>query len=253
MTPHYRLVTLNWKKTKGQQSTKAQRKIRVIIADQQPIYREGIRSLIAKAADIEVCGEASSGSELVSAVSALCPDVVLLDFSLSGTNNLHLVRAIKQQFPSVAVIILSSQPNDEELFQAIKSRAAGYLGRDVSPQELETTIRRAATGEHPINDAFLARPKVAAQVLEQFQDLSWGKGIESFVSPLTPRESEILTYMAKGYLNKQIAETLSISEQTIKNHITSILRKLDANTRTQAVVIAVRRGLVSPEVEGDKG
>jgi DNA-binding NarL/FixJ family response regulator len=86
---------------------------------------------------------------------------------------------------------------------------------------------------------------VAAQVLEQFQDFSWGKGVETFVSPLTPRETEILSYMAKGHLNKQIAGMLDISEQTIKNHVTSILRKLDANARTQAVITAVKRGIIS--------
>ena len=220
-------------------------KIKVLIADQQPLFRQGVRSTLNQIADIDICGEVSSSNELMSAVNTLYPDVILLDAELSRSDTLDLARAVKQLLPSVAVIILSPQPNDDELFQAIKSRVAGYLKRDTSSDKLVMTIRRAAAGEHPVNDTFLSQPKVADKVLQQFQDLSWGKGVESFISPLTPRETEILTYMARGYFNKQIALELSISEQTIKNHITSILRKLDANARTQAVVIAIKRGLIT--------
>jgi DNA-binding NarL/FixJ family response regulator len=220
-------------------------KIRVLIADQQPLFRQGIRSTLNQIADIDICDEVGSSNEVISATSSLYPDVILLDIKLSSGNDTDLAKTIKQLLPSVAVILLSPQPNDDELFQAIKSRVAGYLRRDVSSNELVTTIRRAAAGEHPINDTFLSQPKVAHQVLEQFQDFSWGKGAEPFVSPLTPRETEILSYMAKGYFNKQIAIELSISEQTIKNHITSILRKLDANARTQAVITAIKLGLIT--------
>ena len=224
---------------------KERQKIRVLIADQQPLFRQGIRSTLNQVADIDICDEVGSSNEVISATSTLYPDVILLDIELSSGDGTDLAKTIKQLLPSVAVILLSPQPNDDELFQAIKSRVAGYLRRDVSSSELVATIRRAAAGEHPINDTFLSQPKVAHQVLEQFQDFSWGKGVEPFVSPLTPRETEILTYMGKGYFNKQIAIELSISEQTIKNHITSILRKLDANARTQAVITAIKRGLIS--------
>ena len=224
---------------------KERQQIRVLIADQQPLFRQGIRSTLSQIADIDICDEVGSSSEVISATNTLYPDVILLDIELSSGNDTDLAKTIKQLLPSVAVILLSPQPNDAELFQAIKSRVAGYLRRDVSSNELVATIRRAAAGEHPINDTFLSQPKVAHQVLEQFQDFSWGKGVEPFVSPLTPRETEILTYMGRGYFNKQIAIELSISEQTIKNHITSILRKLDANARTQAVITAIKRGLIS--------
>jgi len=220
-------------------------KIKVVIADQQPLFRQGIRSSLSQIADIEICGEAGSNNELLSSLNSLYPDVVLLDIDLSADSNLDLAIAVKQQLPSVAVILLTPQPNDDELFQAIRSRAAGYLRRDVSSDDLVTTIRKAAAGQHPINETLLAQPQVADKVLQQFQDLSWGKGVEAFVSPLTPRETEILTYMAQGYFNKQIAAALNISEQTIKNHITSILRKLDANARTEAVVTAIKRGLIN--------
>jgi DNA-binding NarL/FixJ family response regulator len=220
-------------------------KIRVLIADQQPLFRQGIRTTLSQIADIDICDEVGSSNDVISATGTLYPDVILLDIGLSDGNGTNLAKTLKQLLPSAAVILLSPQPNDDELFQAIKSRVAGYLKRDVTLNELVATIRRAAAGEHPINDTFLSQPKVAHQVLEQFQNFSWGKGAEPFVSPLTPRETEILTYMAKGYFNKQIAIELSISEQTIKNHITSILRKLDANARTQAVITAIKRGLIS--------
>jgi DNA-binding NarL/FixJ family response regulator len=223
--------------------------IKVLIADQQPLFRQGVRSTLSQIPDIEICGEVDSSNELISSISTLYPDIVLLDIELSHSDGMDLAKAVKQLLPSVAVVLLSPQPNDDELFDAIKSRVAGYIKRDISSTELVTTIRRAAAGEHPINDTFLSQPKVADQVLKQFQDFSWGKGAESFVSPLTPRETEILTYMAQGYFNKQIALELSISEQTIKNHITSILRKLDANARTQAVITALKRGFITLDKE----
>jgi DNA-binding NarL/FixJ family response regulator len=208
------------------------------------MFRKGLEFFLSQADDIVITAEASTEGDLVNAVVTGIPDVVLLDISLAS-DGMDLARVVKQHVPSVAVIVISPSPNDEGLFNAIKARAAGYVSRNIASEELINIIRRAAKGEYPLNDNFLSQPKVAAQVLEQFQDFSWGKGVESFVSPLTPRETEILNYMAKGYLNKQIANMLDISEQTIKNHVTSILRKLDANARTQAVITAVRRGIIS--------
>ncbi|MDD5312720.1 MAG: response regulator transcription factor [Dehalococcoidia bacterium] len=220
------------------------KKIKVIVADQQPLFRKGVEYFLSQAPDVVICAEASSEPDLVTSVVNEAPDVVLLDISLAS-DGMELARVVKQLVPSVAVIVISPAPNDEGLFMAIKARAAGYVSRNIAADDLIKIIRRSAAGEYPLNDTFLNQPKVAAQVLEQFQDFSWGKGVESFVSPLTPRETEILNYMAKGYLNKQIASNLDISEQTIKNHVTSILRKLDANARTQAVITAVRRGIIS--------
>ena len=213
------------------------------MADQQALYRQGIRSFLNQTDDIEICNEADTVSELMSAMNTLCPDVAVIDINLNLDDNQDLAKSIKRMFPSVAVVLITPKINDDELFRAIRSRASAYLNRGVSPDDLVTTIRRAARGEHPIND-LLAHPKVAEKVLQQFQDFSWGKGVEPFVSPLTTRETEVLNHIAKGYLNKQIAAMLNISEQTIKNHITSILRKLDANARTQAVVTAVKMGLI---------
>ena len=119
------------------------------------------------------------------------------------------------------------------------------MSKEIKADQLVETIRRVAHGEHPINDSLTTRPKVAEQVLHQFQELFRKSEAQNFISPLTPRETEILQYIAKGFLNKQIAAELGISEQTIKNHVTSILRKLNANARTEAVVVAIKQGLIS--------
>lgn len=220
-------------------------RVKILLAEQQPMFRHGLSSVLSKEAGIEICGEATSREDLINKVTTLLPDVLLLDVTLTPNNSLELARTVKQLLPSIAVIIITPRSSNDELFEVIKVRAAGYLERDVNAAELLETIRKAAQGYHPINDTFVSRPEVAKHVLEQFQELSWGRGIETLVSPLTPRENEILQYMAKGCLNKQIALSLSISEQTIKNHITSILRKLDANARTEAVITAIKRGLIS--------
>lgn len=168
-------------------------KIKVIIADQQPLFRKGIEFFLKQADDIEICAEASTEADLVTTVVKETPDVVLLDISLAS-DGMELAKVVKQHVPSVAVIVISPSPNDEGLFMAIKARAAGYVSRNIASDELISIIRRSSKGEYPLNDSFLSQPKVAAQVLEQFQDFSWGSGVESFVSPLTPRDRDFELY-----------------------------------------------------------
>ena len=163
------------------------RKIKVIIADQQPLFRKGIHFFLSEAPDIVICAQAGTEAELVAVAVREIPDVVLLDISLAS-EGMDLARMVKQHVPTAAVIVIAPAPNDEGLFMAIKARAAGYVSRNIASEELISIIRRAARGEYPLNDTFLSQPKVAAQVLEQFRDFSWGKGVETFVSPLTPRE-----------------------------------------------------------------
>jgi len=194
---------------------------------------------------IEISGEAEAGDEALSAVESSLPDVALVDIDTPSDSGLKLARQIRQRLPNIGVIVLTSNPDDDQLFQAIKAQASAYLNKDLTADELLNAVKRTAKGEHPINESFTSHPKVAEQVLHHFRDLPFGQGAESFVSPVTSREQEILNYMAKGYLNKQIALALDISEQTVKNHVTSILRKLNANARTQAVVEAIKHGLVT--------
>jgi two-component system, NarL family, response regulator DegU len=219
--------------------------IQVFVISQQSLFRQGIQQSLSEQPDISVVGSSDISDEVVSKVDNMPPDVALLDIDGSSDAGLALARKIKQHSPSVAVVVLASNPNDAQLFEVLKGQAASYLSKESSGEQLLETIRRVARGEHPINESLTTRPKVAEQVLLQFQELSRRNEAEEFLSPLTPREMEILKFIGHGFLNKQIAAELGISEQTIKNHVTSILRKLNANARTEAVVLALRQGLIT--------
>ncbi len=220
-------------------------KIQVFILSQQFLLRQGIEHSLSSVEDIEISGAVDLNGGALSTIDTMPPDVALVDIDAPSNNGLTLARKIKQRSPNIGVIVLTSNASDAQLFQALKAQAAAYLEKEVTAEQLVDTIRRVARGEHPINEGLTTRPKVAEQVLQQFQELSRRYEAEAFISPLTARETEILDYIAQGYLNKQIAIKLGISEQTIKNHVTSILRKLNANARTDAVVVAIKQGLIS--------
>lgn len=218
-------------------------KIQVFIVSQQSLFRRGIEFSLSSTEDIEVLGGTGTNGEALSAIDNLPPDVAIVDVDGSSDGGLMLARMIKQRLPYIGIVALSSNLNDGQLFQALKTQVAAYLNKEIDADELADAIRRVANGEHPINESLVTRPNVANRVLAEFQELSWRS--EAFISPLTSRETQILNYIAQGYLNKQIAIELDISEQTIKNHVTSILRKLNANARTEAVVIGIKQGLIS--------
>jgi len=220
-------------------------KIQVFILSQQFLFRQGIEHALSPVEDIEISGTAEVSDEVLSTIDNLPPDVAIVDIDAPSDSGLVLARRIKQRLPNIGVIMIASNPSDPQLFQALKAQAAAYLNKEITADQMVDTIRRVARGEHPINESLTSRPNVANKVLQQFQELSWRSEAEGFISPLTPRETETLNYIAQGYLNKQIALKLGISEQTIKNHVTSILRKLNANARTEAVVVAIKKGLIS--------
>ena len=222
---------------------------KVFIIDDQPLYRQGIRTSLSNLPDMEVSGEAEVDEQVLSTIEASPPDVVLLDIVVPSLDGLKLCRTLKKHLPGTSVIVITPQPDDEQILEAIKAHASAYLSRTVTIDELAKIIRRCSQGEHPINESLVGRPKLAEHVLQQFYELSTEREAASFISPLTPRETEILNHMAQGYLNKQIADVLNVSEQTIKNHITSILRKLNANARTQAVIVAIKKGLITISTE----
>ena len=220
-------------------------KTQVIIISQQSLFRQGIEHALTKLRDITVTATAEVNDEVLSIIDTSPPDVALVDIDTPSDGGLKLARRIKQRLPTIGVVALTSNPDDAQLFQALKTQAVAYLSKEVTAEELANIIRRVARGEHPINETLTTRPKLAEQVLQQFQELAWRSEAEGLIAPLTPREMEILNYIAQGLLNKQIAAELAISEQTIKNHVTSILRKLNANARTEAVVAALKQGLIS--------
>ena len=218
--------------------------IKVWIFSQQPLFRQGIKDSFSSTKDIEIAGEARLTDKMSQIIEVMPPDIAFVDIDSASDSGLNLASRIKQATPSTAVILLASNINDKQLFEAIRSQASAYLSKDISSEELINAVRSVANGEHPINDSLNSHPKVAAHILNQFQELYQKQEVKSLISPLTSRETEIVEYMAQGYANKQIAAKLEISEQTIKNHVTSILTKLDANARTEAVVKAMKMGFI---------
>ncbi|MFC1865295.1 LuxR C-terminal-related transcriptional regulator [Chloroflexota bacterium] len=218
--------------------------IKVWIFSQQPLYRNGIKNTFSDAAGIEVTGEAKLTEKLSQIIEVMPPDVAIVDLDSASDSGLNLAKRIKQITPSTALIVIASNTDDEQLLEVIKSHASAYLSKDINGEGLIEIVERVAGGEYPINDSLSNRPKVAAHILNQFQELYKQQEVENLISPLTTRETEIVECMSLGFANKQIAAKLNISEQTIKNHVTSILTKLDANARTEAVVKALKRGLI---------
>ena len=175
----------------------------------------------------------------------LLPDIILVDINLPGMNGLEVARVIKRRQPQAAIVVLSVYEDDEQLFNAIKVGAAAYSQKDITPQQLVEILRRVGHGHYLINDNVLSKPLVASRVLNQFRELATLEtDVEPLFAPLTSREIEILDCIARGNSNKEIARALNISDQTVKNHITSILRKLAVNDRTQAVIYALRHGWI---------
>lgn len=222
-------------------------KITVMVIDEQPYFRAGVRQALSQQTDINVVDCDPTLDPLAQIESSL-PDVALLGSDLAALSGLELGRKIARYYPNTKVVILSPDPNDEELFEVIKTAAVACLNKNSTADELVGTVRRACNGEYPINESVMTRPTIARHVLEQFQDMaSMGKTMETIAAPLTQRETQILNYIANGNTNKQIALILKISEQTIKNHVSAILRKLNANDRAHAVVLAIRGGWISAE------
>lgn len=220
-------------------------KMKILVVSQQAFFRQGVWHALSEKDDMEVAATAEIDHRVMAEIEDELPDVAVVDVDGSSDSSIIMARKLKQRFPSVRLVLLSSNHNDNQIFQALKMQAGAYLRKEATPEELVATVRSVARGESPLNDVFPAREKVAMQVLRKFQELSWRLENQTSLSPLTGRETEILNYIAQGFLNKQIATELGISEQTIKNHVTSILRKLNANARTEAVVVAIKQGLIT--------
>ena len=203
--------------------------IRVVIADDHAVVRQGLRTFLDLQEDVEVVGEAADGAEALEAAERLSPDVVLIDLVMPGVDGIEAIRGLRERAPAVRAIVLSSFIDDEKLFPAVRAGAAGYLLKDVQPQELVEAIRTVHAG------GALLHPRVASRLLEELA-----------TDPLTPREREVLALIGRGMANKVIARELSLSEKTVKAHVSSILAKLGVTDRTQAALYAVRAGLVGP-------
>jgi DNA-binding NarL/FixJ family response regulator len=220
-------------------------KTRIVIVDGHTLFRRGVRNILELEDDMEVIGEAGNGREAIALVEEMTPDVILMDVGLPAPNGIETTQRIKRELPHTGIVVLAANDDEDQLFDAIKAGAAAYVLKDIDPSDLIAIIRRVRSGEYLINDKVFAKPAVASRVLKEFRELAvYGSDAQPIFAPLSPREVEILDNIAQGMTNKQVAYALSISEQTVKNHMSSILRKLSVNDRTQAVVYAMRQGWI---------
>ena len=220
-------------------------KVKILLVDDHALFRVGMRQILEREPDFEIVAEAEDPRGAFDAAQQYTPDIVLLDLSIPPPGGIETTQRIKREVPATGIIALAVAEDEDQLFEAIKAGAAAFILKDISPEDLVTIIRRVNTGEYLINDKVFARPSVASRVLKEFRELAvYGQEAAPIFAPLSPREVEILDNIAKGMTNKQVAYALSISEQTVKNHMSSILRKLSVNDRTQAVVYAMKQGWI---------
>jgi DNA-binding NarL/FixJ family response regulator len=221
-------------------------RIGVLIVDDHPLFRRGLRLSLEGERDLLVVAEVADGPGAIQAADQFAPDVVLLDISLPTTSGFDVARAIKRRHPRAAIVILTMHEDDGHLFAAIRSGADAFAPKTIESDELVRLIRYVTSAEH---DA--ATPTFAtARLLEEVRSgTRRGALKDDDYSPLSPREIEILGFVSQGMSNKEIASLLHISDQTVKNNITSILRKLQVNDRTQAVIYALRHGWIDLDSE----
>ena len=209
--------------------------IRVLVVDDHPVVRQGLRAFLESRPGIVVVGEAGDGATAVREAERLRPDVVLMDLVMPGLDGPAAIRAIRRGAPSARILVLTSFASDDQVVPAVQAGAAGYLLKDVEPAELETAIRTLHQGEGVLH------PRVAGRVMAE---LAHGR---TPLEALTPRELEVLRLLAQGLSNRQLASELVVSEKTVKTHVSSILAKLHLADRTQAALFAVRAGLGDPD------
>jgi len=219
--------------------------IRVLIADDQDVVRQGLTVILKHEADLRIVGAASNGQQAVELTAQLKPDVVLMDLKMPVLNGIQATRAIAGQFPRTKIIVLTTYSADEWVFDALRAGACGYLLKDSDSAEIVRAIRGAVEGEVTID------PSVAGRVLAEFNRLAAPapKPVAALpaIEPLTERELAVLQELANGKSNREIAEALFLSEGTVKNYVSTIMGKLQANDRTQAAILALKRGLARLE------
>ncbi len=222
------------------------RKVTVLIIDDHPLFREGLRKVLDVEPDIEVIGEGADGEEALRLAREMQPDVVLVDINLPKMNGLQVTRQLIADRTGIKVIVLTGYDTQGQVLHAMRAGASAYFPKEVTPNKLVEVVRQVARGMYVVGDQVFDK-----RGLDEWLDA----GVEALTGPymvdpnehfvpLSPREMEILQYVTRGLSNKEIAHRLGISQQTVKNHMTSILRKMDVKDRTQAAVYAIRRGWV---------
>jgi two-component system, NarL family, response regulator LiaR len=211
--------------------------IRVLLCDDQDVVREGMRAILGTAPGFEVVGAAEDGGEAVELAAKTAPDIVLMDLNMPGVSGVQATRMIREKFPAIKVLVLTTYDADEWLFDAIRAGASGYLLKDTPRADLIKAIEGTLAG-HTFVD-----PSVAGKLFTQIADPAVARDT-TMANSLTEREREVLRLLARGLSNNEIASRLYLSEGTIRNYVSSIFEKLDVTDRTKAALIAVRHGLV---------
>ena len=213
--------------------------LRILLVDDHILFRKGIAALLAGRSDFTVVGEASDGLEAIQRIQEVTPDIILMDIEMPHCNGLSAVKQIKKIMPEIDIIMLTVSDSDNDLFQAIKYGAKGYLLKDLEPHQLYAMLDGVRQGEAPISGV------MAAKILQEFTESDTTPVPDENTEPLTEREIEVLQEVTTGASNKTISARLNITEHTVKIHLRSILQKLQLQNRVQAAVYAVREGLVA--------
>jgi two-component system response regulator NreC len=214
--------------------------IRLLLVDDHKVVRSGIRMLLEGEEDVEIVGEAGTASEAINQASSLKPDVVLMDISLPDISGIEATNKIKKLWPEIAVVSLTIHEGEEYFFRMLEAGASGYVPKRAAPEELLTAIRVAASGE------VYLYPSLAKLLVKDFISNDSQAANEDTLNDLTPRENEVLTYLAEGSNNAEISPILSISPKTVARHRENIMRKLNLHSRTELVRYAIRKGIIQP-------
>ncbi len=221
--------------------------LRIMIVEDHPLFGQGLRRVLEGEPDFRVVAEVTDGAKSVQQALDVHPDVILMDINLPNKNGLEATREIRgsEIGADINIIILTAYHDDEQLFHALRAGAAAYFPKDVAPSELIRAIHAVANQYYVIGDEVMNNAQVARWLIEHFEKLAvFGESADEIFVPLSPREMEILRLITQGSSNKEIAHVLGISRQTVKNHMSNILRKLAVNDRTEAAILALRRGWI---------
>lgn len=221
-------------------------KIKILIVDDHPLFRQGLHDLIRNELDVDVVGECANGQEAIELTHRLTPDVVILDINLPDLNGLQVARQLRAEHSKAALVMLTAYDDSDQVIHAFRSGGSAYCPKDVTPRKLMQVIRQVAQGHFVVGDQVFDQDGLQAWLekgVEQAGRAHWDEDRETLTT-LSPREMQIVQHVTRGLSNKEIAQELGISHQTVKNHMTAILHKLDVEDRTQVAVYALRRGWV---------